>query len=260
MAGKETIEMTELEGESHLSEIVDNKTVSGTSEDENGEENVNNWPTGLPREVFNDDMSNAVKLLALGHGKEKVAEKFGKTTPWVHKVKNRVALFVDPTEKDWLDGDLPRHSLENMPESVVERDDVRTPLKGSDDGDENSDWSNYDDTTREVVGRYESLGQSPSEIADEMGISMNEATGSLYAKNHMPEGAYILPENPDSKPKNQGIDAEVLGQHPDLGECECRVPQLAVDSTSLGPSLLQSLYCGGCGEEFTVIRDKEARQ
>jgi len=255
MAGKNTIDLTQLEGESHLSEIVDNKTVSGTSNDDNGEEGVDNWPNGLPREVFNDDMANAVKLLVLGHGNGAVADKFGHTTPWVHKVKNRAALFIDPTNRSWLEDDLPKHSLENMPESVVEHEDVRPSLKGNDgNGDGRSEWGDYNEMTREIVGRHKGLGQSAKEIVDAMEISMNKVTGSLYAKNHMPEEAYIMPENASTA---TGIDAEVLGQEPDLGDCECRVPQLAVDSTSLGPSALQSLYCGTCGEEFTVIRDKE---
>ena len=262
MSGKreytgEPIDMTNARGETHLSE-VDGETVAGTTAENDGSEVTEYWPSELPREEFTDLQAAAVKQMVITPDacNEAVASAIDSSSKLVNGVRQKISVLIDDVS------DVPF----DVPEPGDVNENNRWVQPYVQDSGSNGNSDRTQNKTREVLGRYHKLDQSPAEIAAKMDAvnTIAEVNGTLSATAEIPEDKWVVPpqENEDGVDGGDATVSEglmddsvfdVATTEPDLLGCDCEVPQLCVESATAGPSQIQSLHCSRCKHEFSAI-------
>jgi len=280
---KGAIDLTDLPGETHFSEIGDENVVAGSNGEQDGELQTDGWPEALPEEKFNGARKDVVKLLSVNDDTEQVAEALDVSTSTVAITRQLAAVFAKPSEVPFSIPPHPTHESSQELHNALEHPEARDVKIESIAGKSNSDNDTKkkgekvfdDETVKEMLGRYYVLDQSAKQIADDMGLSSDrKVTGALRAKNRYDRDEWIVPgeaserdtaeERPNTQSKEgpsksgSSFPADATAEEIDVTACECSVPSFAVDAQSLGPYQMQLLYCSDCEFEFTLVRTEMA--
>lgn len=284
---KGSIDITDLdEGESHLSQRK-GVTVAGTSEDDTNSVETTVELSRIPDEFMIESRKNVITELITDDDSSSVAEKTNTSTTTVDTVRQIVSAFYKPDKvpftipekPTWTSLTAVRNAI-NHPESrddrTVDASDADTRSASKSNSKSRGEGAN--ETTLEVIGRYEKLDQTYQEIIDAVdGVdSQREVAARLSPKRYVPEEKWIVPdedssteidaetEETDSTTASEKVEtshsefsADATTTKPDITACECSIPNLCVDEASAGPSQLQSLYCIDCDYEFTAIYYKD---
>jgi len=276
---KGAIDLTDLPGETHFSEIGDENVVAGSNGEEAGEMQTDGWPEALPEEKFNGAREDVVKLLSVNDDTEQVAEALDVSTSTVAITRQLAAVFAEPSEVPFSIPPHPTHesseelhnALEHPEARDVEIESIAGKSTSTETTAKNTKKVFDEETVKEMLGRYYVLKQSAKQIADDMGLeSDRKVTGALRAKSRFDRDEWIVP---GEESEIEGREEETVSEHSDttsepdstfpadataeeveITACECRVPSFAVDAQSLGPYQMQLLYCSDCEFEFTLIR------
>jgi len=187
------------------------------------------WPEELPKDVFTKKHRLAIRLLNGGKSEKQVRKHLGgMSNTWLEQIKNEAGLFLDNSECEWLDKDYPTWKIDNLSERVV--DEYKSRSK---------DTNNYNDTTLEILGRFEILGQEKETIAREMDVSMNQINGSMGAG--IPKSEYIVPDEKtsetdqatliDTKNAENTDSGNDTVTHPDLSKFDWPQPDKGIEHT-----------------------------
>lgn len=171
--------------EQHISERdVDGETVAGTSDDDLGDERVDVWPDAVPREPFEQGVSDGQSLhtqiieqLAIKDGPNQVvAERVGCSGERVRAVRNKVSVFAKPDDVGFRIPEFPGNY--SIADGVMDHEEARFDANSTNDLD-GGEWS-----VEEIGRRYYDDGEPVASIADDLGISVHRVQGKLPHYEH----------------------------------------------------------------------------
>lgn len=252
---KGSLDLTEFRGESHLSEISMSESVSGTSPDDLGDETTDVWPDAIDRDEFTDLQAAIIEKLVLTPDAtgEDVAKQVRCSDNMVYKVRQKLSAMGHQNDVPFY---VPEEAAQSVAIAQPYLDDEK---EESDNNSTTSGGTEKHDaeTIREILGRYEVLGQNCSEIAAEMGFDTHsEVSGVLAMKDKVDKDEYIVPEQEteEQTEESRSVSLDATAETVDVTACDCPVPHFETDTAEVGPFSIQVLFCGACDYEFTTLR------
>lgn len=167
----DAIDMTELQGESHLSEVVDDSVVDGSSDDNNHSKQTNAWPSGLDRSEFTDLQAEIIVRLCLNPTASNMAisEMTEGSDTSVYNVKHKLSAMNMGDAVPFDVPDEPTRSVKAA-QPYMDEEPPQTKDKGLD----------KEAKLAKVKGLYNN-GMGSAKIAKKVGLEEKSVRGKLGA-------------------------------------------------------------------------------